>query len=203
MSRALARAVGLAAQVLLLTSCFATSVSEKYFYDLTLPSAAWQGLGSQRIAVSPFSAAPGYSDDQIAYRVIGNELRYYGYRRWVAEPSKLLHLAVVRHLRASKRFGWVDIDEQAQHADGLLDGYVDAIEELDNGKQTRAHLAMSFVLRSNDGSQVLMRHSFDKEQVCERRHPQHVARGISAILAAQMPVLASRLAKALQRQAAR
>lgn len=183
--------------LLLLAGCFSTPATEKYFYDLNLPSLLAQGTGVKRLAVAELSASPGYDGDEIAYRVSDNELRYYGYRRWIAEPKKLLTNAVVRHLRASKRFGQVDLEERVPRAEALLDGHVEAIEELDDGKVTRAHLAMSFVLRTAEGGEIVLRYAFDETLLCERRHPQEIARKVSRILAVQMPILAHRIARAL------
>ena len=138
-------AVGVAS--ILASGCFGEPAKTEHFYFLTGPSNRVERGDGPRLSVGEFSAGPGYDSQRIAYRVGEHELRYYGFRQWIAEPAKLLTAMVVRHLRRSGRFAQVDIGESVKDPDGILEGHVVAMEEVDETEKEKwyGHLAMRFL----------------------------------------------------------
>ena len=193
----LVRAALVLALTLTLSSCLGQNEVEEHFYSLTGPRMASEKGNGPRLLVSELGAAPGYDSQRLAYRVSPNELRYYLHRQWIAEPPRMLAEMLVRHLKVSGRFSQVARSEKLRDPDAVLDGTIDAIEEVDLPDGWQARLAMSFQLRKPDTEQVLVRHSFDVSMPCAKRHPAEVAKTVSEIFAREVERLARKLGEAL------
>ncbi|MBK6849743.1 MAG: membrane integrity-associated transporter subunit PqiC [Proteobacteria bacterium] len=164
---------------------------------LAAPAQGRNAAQGPTLAVTPLQVAPGYESQRLVYRGSEHELRYYGYRRWAAEPAELATRALIRHLRASGRFARVEDESRLPQAAGLLSGAIEAIEELDRGDATYARLAATLLLQRPDGT-VLLRHDFDETRPCRTRDPRQVVALLSQILADQAARLAPRAAGALR-----
>ncbi len=190
---------GALAAALLAGGCFGSTPKNEYYYYLTgpkgHPKTAQKGA---TLAVDDFNVAPGYSRQVMAYKTQENELRYYGYRRWVSPPAKLLQAMTMRHLRASGNFAQVETEDKLRDPLALMQATVDALEELDKGDKTYARLAMRIVIRDASSQRVLFHHDFDKTFPCTKRHPREVAHGVSKILELEMRQLATRIADVLK-----
>jgi ABC-type uncharacterized transport system auxiliary subunit len=177
----------------MLSGCFSSPAVEEHFYALTAPLTLEKGRGP-RLLVGDFTASGGYDTARLAYRVSDHEIRYYAYRQWVSEAPRHLAEVVSRHLRASGRFSEVGRGDKMREPEAVLEGTVDAIEEVDTGDAWRARLAMTFRLRRVDSDALLLRDGFDVTMPCARRDPDEVARTMSGILAREMDRLARRIA---------
>jgi|GEM_PF-7103688 ABC-type uncharacterized transport system auxiliary subunit len=175
-------------------SCFSTPPKEEFFYSLKSPSALKESVKGARISVASFTAAAGYDSTRVAYRTAQREMRYYGYRQWVAEPPRIIAEATMRYLRSSGMFREVDMGDRVREPDLILEGNVDAMEEIEEGQGCKAHLALTLRLRDARSDKVVLEHAFDSLLVCARRHPQEVAARIGEILQKQITALAPRIA---------
>ncbi|MCB9556854.1 MAG: membrane integrity-associated transporter subunit PqiC [Deltaproteobacteria bacterium] len=180
----------------LLQGCFSTPAAKpERFYFLSAPAVVpdrgGQGL---RVAVDDFTTAPGYDSQRLAYRR-GNEVRYYGYRQWLASPSSLLTETTIRMMRASGRFAIVDHARRLRDAEVEIDGHVVAMEEVDSGDRWHAHLAMTLSARAERSGKTLVSHAFDETRPCARRDPSDVARVMSKILADRIDKLGQAILK--------
>ncbi len=181
----------------ILGGCFGGTAVEEHFYTLAGPRTPLEKGHGPRLLVYDLVAASGYDTARLAYRVSDNELRYYGYRQWVSDPPRLITEMVVRHLRASGRFSQVARGDKLRDPDLVLEGTIDAIEEVDIDEKTwKARLAMSFSVRRGESDKVLLRHAFDVLMPCAKRNPDEVAKTISSILAREMDRLARVIANA-------
>ena len=178
---------------LLLGGCFSSTPNEEHFYSLKGPSGPPKAGEGLRLLVSDFSAAAGYETERLAYRLSDHEVRYYGYHKWTSDPARMVTEMVARHMRVSGKFAEVGRNDKMRAPDLVLEGVVESIEEIDQGKTWKAHLAMRFTLRQGDSERIVMRHSFDLSEACKERHPREVARGISKILTGQVKVLADKI----------
>lgn len=191
--------LALLALALFVVACFGTKPKNEYYYFLKAPTAkAKTDPKGVALSIGDFAAAPGYANQRIAYRERENELRYYAYRRWVSAPPALIASAVVRHMRASGRFSRVDRGERVKDPLAVLEGRIEAIEELDKDNQTLAHLAMSFVLRDASSEREILRHSFDRTFPCTKRHPHDVAQAMSKLLGIELRRLADKIAQSVK-----
>ncbi|MCA9672715.1 MAG: membrane integrity-associated transporter subunit PqiC [Myxococcales bacterium] len=201
-----AAAITTSVAALLCAGCFGSPAKPEYYYFLSGPTAVVEKKGDgPTLAVNSFSHSPGYDARSLAYRTGDNELRYYGYRRWLAEPASLVRDMTIRHLRASGMFSAVQSSSKSEGAvDALLEGRVVAMEEVDkDNDHWNARLAMVFVLRDERSARVILRHAFDVTRPATRRHPQEIARLISKILAQQLDTLIRKVHRALARKKAR
>lgn len=174
--------------------CFGSSTGkDEKFYNLRGPRHSSLVKSGPKIVVAGFASAAGYDTQRLAYRLSAHEVRYYGYRQWVAEPSRLLREWTMRHLRASKKFAEVTSSSRLREPDAVLYGVVEAVEEVDKGKTWEARLSMTFTLRKGDGEKVLLRHHFDTTRKCVKAHPDEVAKEIGSILEKETARLAERI----------
>jgi ABC-type uncharacterized transport system auxiliary subunit len=198
MTRICTLSVCLSVCSVLLCACFSAPAKQENFYNLHGPkSPSWGGKGS-RILVASFTSSAGYDTARLAYRTSGHELRYFGYRQWVAEPARMLSEMTVRHLRISKLFKEVATNDKIREPDAVVEGNVDAIEEVDKGEHWKARLAMTFVVRKGHSEEILLRHTFDVTRDCKKPHPNEVAREVSEILAQEVKRLSRRISTVMK-----
>lgn len=175
-------------------SCFSSPPNEEFFYSIKSPSLLKESAVGPRISVANFTAAAGFDSTRLAYRTAKQEMRYYGYRQWAADPPRIIAEAAMRYLRSSGLFREVDLGDRVRDPDLILEGNVDAIEEVVDGAGCKAHLALTLRLRDARSDKVVLEHAFDSQRVCARRHPQEVAGRIGEILEKEITALAPRLA---------
>ncbi len=178
-----------------LSGCFSSTPKDEHFYNLVGPENALERNWGPRLLVSTFTAAAGYETPRIAYRLSEHELRYYGYHQWVSEPARMLTEMTIRHLRASHHFSDVGYSDKIRDPDLILEGNVDAIEEVDRNNSWSARLAITFVVRKGASEKIILRHAFDKNYTCSKRSTDEVANGISSILEKEMKNLSNRIIK--------
>jgi ABC-type uncharacterized transport system auxiliary subunit len=187
----------LALATMLLAGCFGSSAVEEHFYSLSGPRTPMEKGQGPRLLVSDFAPAAGYDTSKLAYRVSEHEIRYYAYRQWVSDPTRMLTEMVIRHLKASGQFAQVARGDKIRDPDAVLEGNIDAIEEVDAEDSWKARLAMTFQLRRGDSEKFAMRHAFDVTMPCAKRNPEEVAKTISSILARETERLARLIVNAL------
>lgn len=180
---------------LALGGCFGSTSQVEHFYALKVPASTTKAGTGPRLLVADFTAEAGYETDRMAYRLSEHELRFYGYHRWTASPTRLLTEAAARHLAATNKFAQVGQGDKMREPELVLDAVVEAIEEVDRGKSWQARLAMRLALRRAGTDTVLMRHTFDVSEPCKERHPREVARGVSKILNDQLKLLSGKIGK--------
>lgn len=185
--------------LLALPGCFGSNAVEEHFYALTGPRTPLEKWNNgPRLLVADFTPAAGYDTSKLAYRVSEHEVRYYAYRQWVSDPPRMVTEMVIRHLKASGRFSQVARGDKLRDPDAILEGSIDAIEEVDTEDSWQARLAMTFLLRRGESEKIVMRHAFDVTMPCAKRAPEEVARTISGILARESQRLARMIGNALR-----
>jgi ABC-type uncharacterized transport system auxiliary subunit len=188
----------LALPVLMLVGCFGNTAVEEHFYSLTGPRTPLEKGQGPRLLVADLAPAAGYDTSKLAYRVSEHELRYYAYRQWVSDPPRMMTEMLIRHLKASGHFSQVARGDRLREPDAVLEGSIDALEEVDAEDSWKARLAMTFQLRRGDSERIVMRHAFDVVMPCAKRSPEEVARTISSTLARESERLARLVSNALQ-----
>ncbi|MFH1131746.1 MAG: ABC-type transport auxiliary lipoprotein family protein [Pseudomonadota bacterium] len=185
--------------ILCCNGCFSSSVKEEFYYQIVTPSATTKIGKGPRISVADFTAAPGYDSSRVAYRTTNNELRYYGYRQWVSDPAPMLADAVTRHFRASGLFSEVERGDRVHSPDLIIEGNLDALEEVDLNDKWQARLAITLRVRNARSEKIVLEHIFDRTEPCAQTHLNEVAEKASQILAKEMKKLTQRLAKTVVR----
>jgi ABC-type uncharacterized transport system auxiliary subunit len=138
------------ALVLMVTLSFALSgcgrVRYPAYYTLNLPAPPDPPVpGNVRtsIAVREFQS-PGYlRQGPIVYRTTPEEVGFYEYHRWAADPGMLVTSAVVDHLRASGQFSMVSIYDGRPNNDYVFCGRLEKLEEVDYQAGVKVQVAIS------------------------------------------------------------
>ena len=95
------------------------------------------------MAVREFQA-PGYlRQGPIVYRSTAEEIGFYEYHRWAADPRSLVTGAVLDHLRSSGKFSLVSRYDGRPDIDYVFSGKLEKLEELDYEGGVKVEVALS------------------------------------------------------------
>jgi ABC-type uncharacterized transport system auxiliary subunit len=116
------------------------------YYTLNLPAppdpTAQESVRTS-IAVREFQS-PGYlRQGPIVYRTTPEEVGFYEYHRWAADPRMLVSSAVVDHLRASGQFSTVSMYNGRPDIQYVFSGKLEKLEEVDYEAGVKVEVAMS------------------------------------------------------------
>jgi ABC-type uncharacterized transport system auxiliary subunit len=128
-----------------LTGC-AGKIRYPSYYTLNLPPApdpVAQETPRVSIAVREFQS-PGYlRQGPIIYRRTPEEIGFYEYHRWAADPRAQVTNAVIDHLQASGQFSAVSKYDGRSNADYIFSGRLEKLEELDYEGGVKVEVAIS------------------------------------------------------------
>ncbi len=116
------------------------------YYTLNLPAPpdppAAENVRTS-IAVREFQS-PGYlRQGPIVYRTTPEEVGFYEYHRWAADPRMLVTNAVVDHLRAGGQFSMVSMYDGRPNNDYVFSGRLEKLEEVDYQAGVKVEVAIS------------------------------------------------------------
>jgi len=95
------------------------------------------------IAVREFQS-PGYlRQGPIVYRTTPEQIGFYEYHRWAADPRALVTSAVIDHLRAAGQFSMVSMYDGRPNNDYVFSGKLERLEEVDYESGVRVEVEMS------------------------------------------------------------
>ena len=95
------------------------------------------------IAVREFQS-PGYlRQGPIVYRTTPEEVGFYEYHRWAADPRAVVTSAVIDHLRASGQFSMVSMYDGRPNNDYVFSGRLEKLEEVDYQAGVKVEVAIS------------------------------------------------------------
>jgi ABC-type uncharacterized transport system auxiliary subunit len=116
------------------------------YYTLNLPPApdppAAEGVQSS-IAVREFQSPVYLRQGPIVYRTTPEEIGFYEYHRWAADPRLVATNSVLDHLRASGRFSFVSMYDGHSDIDYVLTGRLEKLEEVDHQGGVKVEVAIS------------------------------------------------------------
>jgi ABC-type uncharacterized transport system auxiliary subunit len=147
---------------LVLTSllCLAGCGRTRYpsYYTLNLPPAPdpiAQEPAHTSIAVREFQSPSYLRQGPIVYRETPEQIGFYEYHRWAADPRVLLTTAVVDRLRASGHYSAVSVYDGHAGMEYVLSGKLEKLEEVDNVAGTKVEVAISAqITRVSTGAAV-------------------------------------------------
>jgi ABC-type uncharacterized transport system auxiliary subunit len=116
------------------------------YYTLNLPAPpdppAAENVRTS-IAVREFQS-PGYlRQGPIVYRTTPEEVGFYEYHRWAADPRTLVTSAVIDHLRAGGQFSMVSMYDGRPNNDYVFSGKLEKLEEVDYESGVKVEVVMS------------------------------------------------------------
>jgi ABC-type uncharacterized transport system auxiliary subunit len=163
---------------LLPTLAGCSKVRYPVYYTLNLPPAPDPpALEKQTsIAVREFQA-PGYlRQGPIVYRSTPEEIGFYEYHRWAADPRKIVTSAVIDDLRASGQFSMVSLYDGHRDIEYVFSGKVEKLEEVDYEGGVKVEVALSAqITRVSTGTTVWSNNVFETGKVSHRNVPGVVA----------------------------
>src|SRR5271165_4289420 len=116
------------------------------YYTLNLPSPpdppAAENVRSS-IAVREFQSPNYLRQGPIVYRTTPEEIGFYEYHRWAADPRTLLTSAVIDHLRAMGQYSMVSMYNGRPDNDYIFSGKLEKLEEVDYQAGVKVEVAMS------------------------------------------------------------
>jgi ABC-type uncharacterized transport system auxiliary subunit len=166
------------AVALCLTGCMG-KVKYPNYYTLNLPTAPdppVQEATHMSLAVREFRA-PGYlRQGAIVYRESPEQVGFYNYHRWAADPREFLTNAVADRLRASGNFTVVKKYDGHPDVDYILSGRLEKLEEIDYQGGVHVVVAISAeVTNLHTGTTVWTNAASETGNVVQRNVPAVVA----------------------------
>lgn len=95
------------------------------------------------LAVRPFGTSAYLRQGRIVYREAPNEVGFYEYHRWAADPGTTVTTAVIEALRSSGPFSFVDHYDPNDKPEYLMTGRLERLDELDYGGAVRVEAKLS------------------------------------------------------------
>ena len=128
------------------------------YYTLNLPPApdppGEEGVRTS-VAVREFQSPAYLRQGPIVYRSTPEEIGFYQYHRWAADPRKLVTSAVIDHLRASGQYSMVSTYNGNPDFDYVFSGKLEKLEELDYEGGVKVEVALSAqITRASTGATV-------------------------------------------------
>jgi uncharacterized lipoprotein YmbA len=140
-------AIANACACMLLMAACAGKVRYPNYYSLSIPPAPMADPPAARqpatLAVRRFETPAYLRQGRIVYREAPDEIGFYEYHRWAADPGTAVTTAVIDSLRSSDLFSSVGPYASEQRPDYLLTGRVERLDEIDYGGRVRVEARLS------------------------------------------------------------
>lgn len=139
--------------------CGGGKIPATRYYALDLPAAPMPAAANttpeKSLAVRGVTAADPYTQDRIVYRPSRQEVGFYEYHRWAADPRESVHNALLEKLKASGLFKVVGGYDGRMKADYVLQTRIERLEEVDfeSGVKVYVELAAE-LLDASDNSAI-------------------------------------------------
>ena len=106
------------------------------------------------------------------YRTTPEEIGFYEYHRWAADPRMLVTSAVVDHLRADGQFSMVSMYDGRPNNDYVFSGRLEKLEEVDYQAGVKIEVAISAqITRVATGATVWSNAVSETRPVSQRNVP--------------------------------
>ena len=132
----------------LLSGCGGRIVYPRYYTLVMAPGPLVKPATARfngTLAVRKFEMAPYLRQGGIAYREAPEEIAFYDYHRWAANPAETITSAVMESIRGSQLFSFVKRYD-GQNQDYLMTGRVERLDEIDYGGQVRVQAKLTATL---------------------------------------------------------
>lgn len=152
------------------------------------------------LAVREFQC-PGYlRQGPIVYRSTPEQIGFYEYHRWAADPRTLVTDAVVDHLRASGQYSTVSIYNGRADIDYVFSGKLEKMEELDYESGVKVEVALSAQITRVDTGATVWTNSVSERGTVYQRNVPGVVSQMNRTMAIAVNKLLSTIPAPLPRQ---
>lgn len=154
------------------------------FYTLTYPMPTRGRVASHPVTlrVKDLEISPTYRNTPVVFRRDQHEIQFDRQRRWTERPQRMISDLVRKHLRHAGLAAQVTDRLGEKAPDYVLDGGVEAIEELHAGDDSYAHLALRLHLVRFGDDAVVWRYSFDRRAQVPAGEGRAIVRAMSRLL---------------------
>jgi len=133
------------AALIALAGCAGT-VKYPNYYSLQVPSPpdppAQEGVHAS-LAVREFQSSAYLHQGAVVYKISPEQIGFYNYHRWAADPREVVTNAVIDNLRASGNFTQVKLYDGRSDIDYVLTGRLEKLEEIDYERGVKVEVAIS------------------------------------------------------------
>src|SRR5713226_3053661 len=128
------------------------------YYELHLPAAPDPppGPGARAsLAVREFKSSGYLRQGPLVYRSSPEQIGFYDYHRWAADPRQFVTTAITDRLRAGGNFANVKVYDGRSPVDYILSGRLEKLEEVDYDGGVKVEVALSAqMIEVRTGAQV-------------------------------------------------
>jgi ABC-type uncharacterized transport system auxiliary subunit len=172
MKKCLNGLVLIAAIIAVLTGC-GGKLRYPTYYTLNLPAPpdppAPDGVRAS-IAVRQFQAPAYLRQGPIVYRTTPEQIGFYEYHRWAADPRTLVTDAVIDHLRASGQYSMVSMYNGRPGNDYIFSGRLEKLEEVDYEAGVKVEVAMSAQITKVATGATVWSNAVSETRAVSQRH---------------------------------
>ena len=149
------------------------------YYTLHVPPApdppAAAGVRAS-VAIREFRSPVYLRQGPLVYRPSPEQIGFYDYHRWATDPRQFVTVAIADRLRASGNFADVTVYEGRSHADYIITGRLEKLEEVDYEAGVKVEVELSAQMTDiRTGTTVWANSASDIENVAQRNVPAIVS----------------------------
>lgn len=174
----------LSAIALSLTACLGGGSSEPTrYYTIAvenIQSPAAGAYADKRLQVRKFTIEPAYQRTNIVYRESAYDFMFYDLDLWASRPEHMMAQVAGEYIAKSGLFKTVETKPTGKPDFELL-GNIVAIEEIDEGSNQYARLAVQLTFRKTESDQAIWEKNFDEKMSMNDREPRTTAETISKL----------------------
>ncbi len=193
-------AFGLIGTIVLAAGCGSVRYPKNYVLDLppAVPQAAPASGALGAMAVREFQCPEYLCEGRIVYRASAEEVGFYEYHRWAADPRQAITQYVREALRAQGVFKSVAAYERGSGAEYVVSGNIERLEEVDEGRDVRAVCTIAAQAMDTRTRAVVWSRSESETVHVEKRD----MRGVVGSLSSATRAAADRLVKSMTEELA-
>jgi ABC-type uncharacterized transport system auxiliary subunit len=150
MKKSLAMSLVVLSTIVVLAGC-AGKVGRANYYTLNLPAPPDPPAAENAhitLAIREFTAPTYLRQGAIVYKTSPEQIRFYAYHRWAADPREVVTNAVIDRLRASAAFARVKPYDGRPDASYVLSGRLEKLDELDYEGGVKVEVRLSAQMTS-------------------------------------------------------
>jgi len=155
------------------------------YYALHLRSAPALPAAVQRhasLAIHEFRSPDYLRQGPLVYRASTEQIGFYDYHRWAADPREFVTSAITDRLRAAGTFAEIKVYDGRSPVDYILTGRLEKLEEVDYEGGVKVEVALSAqVIEVRTGAQVWADSANEMGRVDQRNVPAVVSEMSSAM----------------------
>ncbi len=167
---------------LMLAGCGSVRYPKSYMltFPPPAPQAAPSGGALSPVAIGEFRCPEYLCNGRIVYRPNAEEVGFYEYDRWAMDPRQAITRYLEDDIRARRLFKSVEVQEHGANAAYVLSGYIERLEEVDQGRDVSAVCTISAQLLDTRTRSVVWSHTASDTVAVEKRDIGGVVSGLSA-----------------------